>query len=184
MLRTNGEKNFPLVPFLGIAVVSDDVEIGAATVVVCVADEATIGASSFAAGAALDPPSVDRIAITSPTWATWSFSKRILTKTPAPSEGNSLSTLSVATSTRGSSIATESPTFFNQLVMVASVTLSPILGRRISISAIVTCKLMSFYLGAKLMKNCANHAFSSDRVCGNFGRCFVYQRGECNRVNR
>ena len=45
--------------------------------------------------------------------------------TPATGEGISVSTLSVETSTRGSSTLTLSPTFFSQRVTVPSVTDSP-----------------------------------------------------------
>ena len=44
---------------------------------------------------------------------------------PATGDGISVSTLSVETSTSGSSIATVSPTFFSHLVTVPSVTDSP-----------------------------------------------------------
>ena len=50
---------------------------------------------------------------------------QISTMTPHTGEGISVSTLSVAISTRGSSCATESPTFFNQRVTVPSATDSP-----------------------------------------------------------
>jgi hypothetical protein len=40
--------------------------------------------------------------------------------TPSASEVTSVSTLSVAISNMGSSIDTESPTFFNHLIIVAS----------------------------------------------------------------
>ena len=50
-----------------------------------------------------------------------------------------MSTLSVETSTSGSSMATVSPTFFNQRVTVPSVTLSPSAGR-------TTCSLIYFLL--------------------------------------
>ena len=44
---------------------------------------------------------------------------------PAAGEGISVSTLSVETSSRGSSTSTRSPSFFSQRVTVPSVTLSP-----------------------------------------------------------
>ncbi|VBA55135.1 hypothetical protein LAUMK191_03270 [Mycobacterium attenuatum] len=49
----------------------------------------------------------------------------MLTRTPATGDGISVSTLSVETSTSGSSTPTESPTFFSQRVTVPSVTDSP-----------------------------------------------------------
>ena len=45
--------------------------------------------------------------------------------TPATGEGISVSTLSVETSSNGSSTSTVSPTSFNHVVMVPSVTDSP-----------------------------------------------------------
>src|SRR5690554_1798780 len=48
---------------------------------------------------------------------------------PAIGEGTSVSTLSVDTSSSGSSTSTRSPTFFSQRVTVPSVTLSPSAGR-------------------------------------------------------
>ena len=48
--------------------------------------------------------------------------------TPSTSVGTSESTLSVAISTTKSSADTSSPTFLSQLTIVASSTLSPILG--------------------------------------------------------
>src|SRR5947209_2212778 len=52
--------------------------------------------------------------------------------TPAAGDGTSIVTLSVSSSTSGSSTATGSPGFLNHLPMVASVTDSPSVGTRIS----------------------------------------------------
>ena len=52
---------------------------------------------------------------------------------PAEGAGTSMVTLSVSSSTRGSSTATASPAFLNQRPMVASVTDSPSVGTRISV---------------------------------------------------
>src|SRR6478735_1501376 len=52
---------------------------------------------------------------------------------PADGAGTSIVTLSVSSSTSGSSTATASPAFLNQRPMVASVTDSPSVGTRISI---------------------------------------------------
>ncbi|EUA10795.1 hypothetical protein I546_3665 [Mycobacterium kansasii 732] len=60
-----------------------------------------------------------------PTWTTSSSSAVMLTRTPATGDGISVSTLSVETSTSGSSTPTESPIFFSQRVTVPSVTDSP-----------------------------------------------------------
>src|SRR4051812_14201102 len=57
--------------------------------------------------------------------------------TPAAGAGTSIVTLSVSSSTNGSSTATASPGFLNHLPMVASVTDSPSVGTRIS--AITFC---------------------------------------------
>ena len=73
-------------------------------------------------------PSISIMAIVSPTVTTSSFSKNISIKVPATSLGTSESTLSVAISTTASSNSIRSPTSFNQAVMVASATLSPIFG--------------------------------------------------------
>ena len=64
----------------------------------------------------------------SPTCTTSFSLNRCSIITPSTSEVTSVSTLSVAISTIGSSNITLSPTCFNHLVTVASVTLSPILG--------------------------------------------------------
>ncbi len=87
------------------------------------------GASGSAAAGALplDPPplishSTAPMAIVSPSCA-W-----ILAITPAVGEGTSASTLSVETSTNGSSRATVSPSFLSHSRMVPSVTESPIAG--------------------------------------------------------
>ena len=68
-----------------------------------------------------------------------SFSNKISTSIPSTSLGTSESTLSVAISTIASSNSTVSPTSFNQDVIVASATLSPILGNFNSNLAIVHC---------------------------------------------
>src|SRR5882724_8008646 len=54
---------------------------------------------------------------------------------PADGAGTSIVTLSVSSSTKGSSTATASPAFLNQRPMVASVTDSPSVGTRISVMA-------------------------------------------------
>ena len=61
--------------------------------------------------------------------------------TPADGAGTSRVTLSVSSSTSGSSTATTSPTFLNQRPMVASVTDSPRVGTLISVAMIVSCRL-------------------------------------------
>ncbi len=72
-----------------------------------------------------------------PTSTSSSSSTRIFSTTPATGEGTSVSTLSVETSSKGSSTATSSPTCFNQRVTVPSVTDSPSAGR-LTVSDIVS----------------------------------------------
>ena len=64
-------------------------------------------------------------AMTSPTSMVSSSSARISTRVPATGEGISVSTLSVETSSNGSSTSTVSPTDLSHWVMVPSVTDSP-----------------------------------------------------------
>ena len=80
-----------------------------------------------AAGAAAPEPS-PIIARAAPTSTSSSSGTRICSTTPATGEGTSVSTLSVETSTRGSSTSTCSPTSFSQRVTVPSVTDSPSAG--------------------------------------------------------
>ena len=75
------------------------------------------------------------IARTWPTSASSSSGMRISSRVPATGEGTSVSTLSVETSTRGSSTSTCSPTSFSQRVTVPSVTDSPSAGSRTSVPA-------------------------------------------------
>src|SRR5436853_5919794 len=87
-------------------------------------------AGGFAAAPAapsLICPSNAPTATVSPSLATMSPS------VPAEGAGTSIVTLSVSSSTRGSSTATASPAFLNQRPMVASVTDSPSVGTRISV---------------------------------------------------
>ena len=72
-----------------------------------------------------------------PTSTTASVSNFFSSKTPLTSLGTSLSTLSVEISTTDSSTSTRSPTSFNQVFIVASATLSPILGSLSSNFAII-----------------------------------------------
>ena len=68
-----------------------------------------------------------------------SSSAVIDSRMPATGEGISVSTLSVDTSTSGSSTATESPTFFNQRVTVPSVTDSPNVGISTGVASPAGC---------------------------------------------
>src|SRR6185437_3464397 len=58
---------------------------------------------------------------------------------PAEGAGTSMVTLSVSSSTNGSSTATASPAFLNHFPMVASVTDSPSVGTRISVMVYPSC---------------------------------------------
>ncbi len=88
----------------------------------------TVGAGTGAAGS-LGSASSSRAEPTTakgvPTSTVSSSDTRIFNNTPATGEGTSVSTLSVETSNKGSSRATTSPTCFNQVVTVPSVTDSP-----------------------------------------------------------
>ena len=91
------------------------------------AEASTLAATSTfcsAAGAAASPASPIS-AMTAPTSTVSSSSCRTLSRTPAAGEGISVSTLSVETSSSGSSTSTVSPTCFSQRVIVPSVTDSP-----------------------------------------------------------
>src|SRR5690625_4262862 len=86
------------------------------------------GASSSSAGASEEPvdsPSSPMIAMTAPTSMVSSSSALISSKVPDTGEGISVSTLSVETSSNGSSASTVSPTDFSHWVIVPSVTDSP-----------------------------------------------------------
>jgi hypothetical protein len=72
-------------------------------------------------------------ASTPPTSTVSSSSALISSSVPATGDGISVSTLSVETSSSGSSTSTESPTCFSQRVTVPSVTLSPSCGRATSV---------------------------------------------------
>ncbi|MGY4448830.1 hypothetical protein ACVWZR_003490 [Bradyrhizobium sp. i1.3.1] len=93
---------------------------------------AAAGFAGAAAGFAAPAPSViwpssAPTATVAPSAATISLS------VPAEGAGTSMVTLSVSSSTKGSSTATGSPAFLNQRPMVASVTDSPSVGTRISV---------------------------------------------------
>ena len=72
-----------------------------------------------------------------PTAAVASAGTTIESSTPLAGDGISVSTLSVETSSSGSSTVTLSPTLFSQRVTVPSVTLSPSAGSTIGVAAAV-----------------------------------------------
>ena len=88
---------------------------------------AAAGLAAAPAAPSLICPSSAPTATVSPSLATISPSM------PADGAGTSIVTLSVSSSTSGSSTATASPAFLNQRPMVASVTDSPSVGTRISV---------------------------------------------------
>ena len=86
---------------------------------------AAVGAGAAAFVAPLDSAI---IANSAPTATVESTCTTIFCNTPATGDGISVSTLSVETSSNGSSTAIWSPSFFNQRVTVPSVTDSPSAG--------------------------------------------------------
>jgi hypothetical protein len=95
--------------------------VGAATVGAGV----ETGAAAGAAGADVAVAPSAMIANSAPTGATLSTGTTIFCRMPAAGDGISVSTLSVETSSSGSSRATWSPSDLSQRVTVPSVTLSP-----------------------------------------------------------
>src|SRR5262245_33134446 len=92
------------------------------------------GLAAAGAAAALAAPAPSLICPSSAPTATVSPSLAMISpSTPADGAGTSIVTLSVSSSTSGSSTATASPAFLNQRPMVASVTDSPRVGTRISV---------------------------------------------------
>src|SRR3981189_3362873 len=95
-----------------------------------------------AAGLAAAPAAPSLICPSNAPTATVSPSLAVISPSvPAEGAGTSMVTLSVSSSTSGSSTATGSPAFLNQRPMVASVTDSPRVGTRISV---MVCFLKTF----------------------------------------
>ena len=108
-----------------------------ASTVFKVSESGVVASCAGAASAlALPSPSISKIAMASPTFATSSFCLRIFTIFPETGVGTSESTLSVAISTTESSSFTLSPSLNNQLITVASITPSPMEGSNNLYSAI------------------------------------------------
>src|SRR5450755_2448675 len=103
------------------------VAAGGAAAAAALAGAAAAGLAAAPAAPSLICPSRAPTATVSPSLAMMSPS------TPADGAGTSMVTLSVSSSTKGSSTATASPAFLNQRPMVASVTDSPSVGTRISV---------------------------------------------------
>src|ERR1700691_5006161 len=92
------------------------------------------GLAGAAAGLAAAPAAPSVICPSKAPTATVSPSLAAISPSvPADGAGTSMVTLSVSSSTNGSSTATASPAFLNQRPMVASVTDSPSVGTRISV---------------------------------------------------
>src|SRR4051795_7780290 len=113
------------------------------------AAEALAGAAGLAAAPAapsLICPSSAPTATVSPSLATISPS------VPADGAGTSMVTLSVSSSTNGSSTATASPAFLNQRPMVASVTDSPSVGTRISVMVLLPQEPVRSYISVVIAR--------------------------------
>src|SRR5882724_2283054 len=91
-----------------------------------------VGLANAGAGLALAAPSLI-CPSRAPTATVWPSLAMISPSVPAEGAGTSIVTLSVSSSTNGSSTATASPAFLNHRPMVASVTDSPSVGTRISV---------------------------------------------------
>ena len=111
-----------------------------------------MGVAAAGAGAGLAPtgsPSIANSAMGWPTRTTSPSETNFLTKTPSSGAGTSESTLSVAISINGSSAETRWPSSTDHLMMVASATLSPIFGRRISMDVLPGGGLMNSSKGTQ-----------------------------------
>ena len=119
------------------------------------------GAGASSAGASLAGVSSASpiIAMTPPTSTVSSSSALISRMTPATGEGISVSTLSVETSSNGSSTSTVSPTDFNHWVIVPSVTDSPSSG--ISTENAIILRL----LASRVVKTETNTPKDTDSIC-------------------
>src|SRR3954468_19663026 len=113
---------------------SDGTAFGAAGAGAEAGAAALAGAAAGAAAAALAPAAPSLINPSSAPTATVSPSlAEISPSTPADGAGTSIVTLSVSSSSKGSSMATDSPAFLSQRAIVASVASSPSAGTRISV---------------------------------------------------
>ena len=120
----------------------------------------TAGAAACAgASVAGDSSASPIIAMTPPTSTVSSSSALISRMTPATGEGISVSTLSVETSSNGSSTSTVSPTDFNHWVIVPSVTDSPSSG--ISTENAIILRL----LASRVVKTETNTPKDTDSIC-------------------
>lgn len=88
---------------------------------------------------------------TEPTETSDPVAAEMAVKIPAEGAGTSTVTLSVSSSTKGSSALRASPTFLNHLATVASLTLSPSWGTRISTAMIYTFLFFAKAVGVVTM---------------------------------
>src|SRR5438874_4281475 len=114
---------------------SADGVFGAAAMAAAGAAAAGAAAAALAGAAAGLAPAAPSVICPSkaPTATVSPSLAAISPSTPAEGAGTSMVTLSVSSSTKGSSTATASPAFLNQRPMVASVTDSPSVGTRVSV---------------------------------------------------
>ncbi len=112
---------------------SSSVALPAVSAVAAFAAAALAGAGAAAAGADLAEAFSSRVARRASVATVWPSLATISVRTPAAGAGTSTVTLSVSSSQSISSTLTASPTFLNQVATVASVTLSPRVGTRMSV---------------------------------------------------
>ena len=127
------------VPCAGAAAGAAEGAAGASAGAATGAAGASTGAAAGAAGAAEASDASPMRAISVPTSTVSSSGTRISSRTPATGEGTSESTLSVDTSTMGSSSSTVSPTCLSHVVTVPSVTDSPRAGM---VTEVAMCVLL------------------------------------------
>src|SRR6185436_2830783 len=131
----------------GASGASEGAAFGAAAGAGAATGAAAAGALAGAAAGFAPPVAPSLICPSSAPTATVSPSLAAISpSTPAEGAGTSMVTLSVSSSTNGSSTATASPAFLNQRPMVASVTDSPSVGTRISV---MVCFLFAPWPGSR-----------------------------------
>ena len=135
---------------------------------------ALAGSAGLAAGfaAAAPPSAIEPSSAPTPTVSPSLAS--CASSTPAAGAGTSIVTLSVSSSTSGSSAATLSPTFLNQRPIVASVADSPRVGTRISVAMTRSLPFGSSLMGVLEGRRCAalRQAKASSRKDASWARCF------------
>jgi len=123
---TAGERRAPPLPPPAAATSAAGAAATAAGALTAAAFGSALGSGLAAAAAGAEgAPATSIWAITAPTRTVSPWAAVILTSLPSKGEGISALTLSVTTSTMGSSRLTKSPSFFSQWSTVPSVTDSP-----------------------------------------------------------